>query len=441
MGDPRTLSTRPVSPADENTRLHSEDGGILSQADIPAIVRRRQHILLAAEDSRNPKFADHVCSDTSGAADLATAVEDLAAVGGEVEIAGGTYPWTEQVTINKDNAVVFGHGQSTLIQPVAGFANDTFALSFYYNINRPLTRCQVRNLRISGDGISTYTNTVHGLDFCVERGLIEDVFVQNMSGNGVQIRQVVGWSNKETRIERLQVERCANYGIYAPGVSDQHWHAMVVHDSGVANLYATSSLGGTMVSDSHFWGGNANRLSQLTQHNLHFVGGASWLSFDNCKFEHGALENTLFDATNTGGVNLAFLGCRWRNGGASAANTYSQLRFKRDSGGDYFTVTVDDGCAFVADNTQPKYNIEFDGSLQFSRIGVCRMNNAVTGKHTALGAVNGKRTTIKNRGWNSTDPNSGGDWQGVGEWGLRVYAADTGKLWEANDASSWDLLT
>lgn len=417
------LSTRTTSAADSATVIPATDGDVWVKTTIPAIVRRIGHRVVAASDSYNKEYAHYICDGTADNADLAAAIA-AAAEGDMIEMLPGTYNWAAEVTIPK-GLTIFGHGKGTIIKPVAGFANNTNALKVFKSSTEPVGYAVLRDFAIMGNGV-TYTNQVHAIDFCAYRSHMDNLFLSQLSGDGVVTRGATGWANYECSYNRMNVTGFGQYCVNSVSSTDQHWSNSDIHDAVTANLFG--KLSSTIFDNVQFYGGTQNVGGTQTIRDVH-INTSAFARFNACRFEHAQQELVFLDGGVSGGQAL-FTGCTWRNGSTQATNTYSQLRV---TGGQLWNVFIDSTCFFYADaagGQRPKYNLEFDSSLQQSRIDYPRFRDAATGPHTALGSGNGIRTTIGGQGLNAGDPNSTGNWYQNGQQGVRVWDSTNLKMWE-----------
>lgn len=83
---------------------------------------RGSSFIVAASDSRDKARADYVCDGTADEVEINTAINDLPAGGGGIQLLEGTYTLSSRIVISKNNVSIVGMGKATQIRPILTYA-------------------------------------------------------------------------------------------------------------------------------------------------------------------------------------------------------------------------------------------------------------------------------------------------------------------------------
>lgn len=371
------------------------------------------------------------------AVDAAEAEVSGGAGGAIVYFPAGTYVVSTSITVREDNIAIIGNlstadnfnvGRGTTIAPTVGFTDGAYILDIQNDgtKSRPLANVRIANIGISKKSGDTLTNTVHGMYFKVYRGHVENVFIDEMSGDSLIIQGHSGWNTYETKMYNVHSRRSGGIGLgLLSNTADMHFTDCVIHGHDGVGIYISGGASCHFVS-CHSTG---------NLYDLHMDGGGSRSKFIGCKFEAPDQHCIVLESTDGGIVDLAFVGCNINAAGTLAAdNTYDGMYIFRASGGNVVSAVIT-GCTFQqshgTNNFRYHLNITQPGSG--IRVNGCRFDSsAQTGAYFIHD--NSTRCTINNIGRNVGDPNSTGAWNGNGEQGIQVFDSNTDILYTyAND--------
>lgn len=386
--------------------------------------------------------------ETDDAAAIQSAIDAASTAAGSsggatVLFPHGSYLVSETLTVQTSNVNLMGlgtagdtnlagegQGSGTLITPAAAFANDTYVLDITSTSpTNPLSGNQIKNIRIGK--VATLSNTVHGLHYGAYRGVVEDVFIDTVSGHGIVYEGKVGWNLYETKTTRLQVRGCGQDGLrLTTGATDMHFDMSIIH--GCANsLHGVGGASNHFVN-CHFYspiqsGGSAS----TTGYNIWYEAAGSRSKFIGCKVEGADNHGVYLDGTTGGGSTFHFLGCNFNHNGDATANTYDQFHVGRTSGsGSYSGILV--GCSFQITSgswQDCRYHVNFaNGTANTWKVNDCLFDsNADTGNiNVSSSAV---RVAVNGLGFNVGDPSSTGGWNGQIQEGICVVDTGTNTIY------------
>lgn len=379
------------------------------------------------------------------------AVSAQASVGGAtVFFPHGSYLVSSTLTVRASNVNIMGMGSAgdsnkagasagsgTLITPSASFADGTYVLDITSTSSTtPLSGNQIKNIRIGK--VATLSNTVHGLHWGAYRSVVEDVFIDSMSGYGAVYEGKTGWNLYETKTSRLQVRTCGSDGLRLnSGSTDMHFDMCVIHGN-KNNLHCVSGASNHFVN-CHFYSPIIDTTDATTRassgYNIWLQGSGSRSKFVGCKLEGADNHGVFLDATSSGALDIHFLGCNFNHNG-DATDTgnsylYDQFYIGRTSGGNYFTGVLV-GCTFQITSgawSNCNYHINFSGgAARDFRVASCKFGGspAAGNVNMSSGAV---RCTLDGLGYNVGDPSSTGNWNGNGEEGMCVINTSTNTIY------------
>lgn len=343
----------------------------------------------------------------------------------------GVYRTSSQLTVESDSIALIGSqpggdnfldGLGTIIAPTEDFTDAQYVI----NVTSPDEERPRANFRMAGIGIAklqadTLTNTVGGLRLKSFKAFIQDVFIDEMTGNGCLVQGDAvaggGWNTYETKFHNVHLRRCGGVGLYlSNNTADMHFTDCVVGGNDGVGLYVTGGASCHYTS-CHFTG---------NLHNVHMDGGGSRSKWVGCKFEAADQHNVNIDATDGGMTDLHFVGCNFNAAATLAAdNTYDGFIVQRASGGNTASGVMA-GCTFQQSSgtNNPRYHLNFSSAVAANwRVEGCKFDgNAQTGafNHHA----NAVRCVINGLGINVGDPTSTGQWNANGQEGVMVR--DTG---------------
>jgi len=113
--------------------------------------------------------------------DIQSAINSLPASGGEVYIPAGTHFITGSIMITHDNISLRGAGRSTILFVSGGTNVHAIKAEACNNI-------QISDLCIDGNGDNQSLTNLHGVGFSsVQHGVISNLYVENVKGDGITI--------------------------------------------------------------------------------------------------------------------------------------------------------------------------------------------------------------------------------------------------------------
>lgn len=381
---------------------------------------------------------DGTTDDTTAIQNAIDAAETLAGTVGSASVyfPGGAYLISSTLTVQQDCIELVGcgggadsslsgvgPGVGSVLVPSADFANNTYVLNVSNDSkNRPLAGVRMRGFRIHED--TELNNTVNGIYWKVYRGFMEDVFIEDMSGNGLVIQGhgSPAWNTYESKFHNVHVRQCnGSYGMgLLSNTADMHFTDCVIQGNDGVGLYVSGGASCHYVS-CHMTG-NLN--------NVHLDGGGSRSKFIGCKFETPDQHNVFLDATDSGMADIHFAGCNINTHSQTADNTYDSFHVGRSSGGNTISGTMV-GCTFqeTTAGNSARYHINLSSAVavEWRITGVRFGNTAASGNVNHHGQA--VRCTINGLGINSGDPTSTGNWNTNGEEGIMVRDTGTNTIY------------
>jgi hypothetical protein len=310
---------------------------------------------------------------------------------------------------------------AAIITPTAGFANGGYIFNVSNSdLERSLSGVVMRDLMIGK--IATLANTVHGVYWQVYNGDMQNVHIGLLSGNGL-VLEGYDASNQayQNSFSHLEINQCGGDAIVAVANTPDHWFS----DCSIHGNQAGYSGGCSAhhFVNCHFWG-NVN--------NLKLAAGGAFPKFIGCAFREPSQHNVLLDGSAVGSnvTNFLFEGCIFRTATSLAADdTYDNIAIIRTASNGVMGGLIAN-CIFVsAGANDVRYHINLSGIVATDvHVSNCKFDgNAATAKlNHASTAV---RCLVNNLGINAGDPNSAGQWTGLGEEGVMVYDTVGGDLY------------
>ena len=225
-----------------------------------ALVRSAtQHV--CASDADDQITCDIVSNGTDDNVDIVAAITALPATGGSVSLSDGTFN-VSVITIAKDNVLIQGQGESTIVRLQNTENVDVFEGTSRSNVT-------IRDLKIDGNKINNLSGLGRGIDFAAAGTTnitIERVWVLNTSDRGIRLAdsihsRILNSIIQGTQAEGIVFEESAStfqYGLIQgntlldTGVDDSI-HALRVVGNGVvvdSNTIDTSGAFGISISAS-----------------------------------------------------------------------------------------------------------------------------------------------------------------------------------------------
>lgn len=351
---------------------------------------------------------------------------------GVVVFPPGVYKVSQTLVISNNAIVLIGTGTGqdnappatntgpgAMIVPAGDFANGTYVLRVGTSgSTAPLGGVRIYGLRISENTSDTLQNTVHGIYFKCYRGFLQDVWVEEMTGDGIVFQgrgagEGGNWNTYETKLHNCHFRRNDGSGIvlYAD-TADMHFTDVLSHGNGEYGIEWLSGASHHFVSchiHSNGHGGAG------TLNNVYITGTGSRSKFIGCKFENPGGHNFFVDCTSSGVVDLHVLGCNFNSAGAKTDNTYDNFIIYRASGGDTCSGVLV-GCSFQWTSTsenggvrKPRYHLNLTPAAADFHASELRFDaNAQTAAFDLH--ANAKFCTVNGLGKNSGNPGAAGNW-------------------------------
>ncbi len=271
--------------------------------------------------------ADYVCDGTDDDVQI-----NAALALGSVQLTDGEYTIRAPLAITKPGVGLYGTGRGhdmgvnggrlggTKIKGHSNFAGEAFILVDQVG-SYIVGMAQVGNLMCHGAGVVA---TVDGIKFKSFQGLIHDVFVDSMTGNGIHILGNVSpdpsWDSYDTAVYACMVARCGGAGLKC-GTSAADIHVtecIFAHNTGAGVEYTSGSSG--QFTQVHCYS-NKNAIW------YHGAGPGTRTKWANCKFEHSEQHGIFHDGSGgTGNASWCqYVNCGFNCNGESAHNTYDHV--------------------------------------------------------------------------------------------------------------------
>ncbi len=147
---------------------------VVTEEDLPL---RSVTLIVAASDSLDKTRADYVCDGTADQAEINTAITDLPATGGKIQLLEGTYTLSNTITILKNNVMLSGCGWGTVLYLVAG-ANTCLITVGDYSVT--CSGVEIRDMEIDGNN-ANQTSWDRGVFFYrnVTKSRIHNLHIKN----------------------------------------------------------------------------------------------------------------------------------------------------------------------------------------------------------------------------------------------------------------------
>lgn len=338
-------------------------------------------LVVAANDSDSDikDRADYVCDGTADQSEINTALGN-----GPVLLAAGTYSVTAPVTVERDFGILRGVSLEAQLVPTSGFSGSA-VVEVQDASDEIVEAATVSDLYIDG---SNYTSTeIDGVLFRTFQGVLRNVHVANMSGNGVQIlgndEADTQWSSYDCQLSDLLIKDCALAGLLT-GNDGTDFHCR-----GLTAAYCEDGIrraGGSAAqfTDFHLYGN--------TRNNIRLENGSGTRDhYTNGKIQHSGEHGVYFidgvtlgsGGTEANAVEVQFVNCDFNCNGKSNTNpgTYSivEFTFNRTANRPQFI-----GCTFgnsdgVADSNLALYGINLSSTGQEAVIVGCSFNDSLNG--------------------------------------------------------------
>jgi len=182
---------------------------------------RGSSFIVAASDSRDKERADYVCDGTADEVEINTAINNLPAGGGGIQLLEGTYDINSSIIISKNNVSIEGMGSSTIIQTVG----DIFGIHADTK-----TGISISRLKIRGSGAGNPMNV--GILFeNVTESRITGVWVTWTSNTGILVYYSEGVIISDCRVwdgraEGMYFSGCEKCSMVNNSVHDMDWEGM-----------------------------------------------------------------------------------------------------------------------------------------------------------------------------------------------------------------------
>lgn len=160
-----------------------------------------------------------VADDTAA---IQAAINALPAGGGEVILGmGARHKITTNVVIANDNVTLTGFGCGervgntqvgigSRIEPTVGVTGQAIKVQRVAD-DRPVLACTLRNFCIDGQNLGS---AVDGVLYQSNRGVVDNIAVYKMTGNGVHFKGYAGWALYDTRVMKVQCGSNAAAGMW-----------------------------------------------------------------------------------------------------------------------------------------------------------------------------------------------------------------------------------
>lgn len=329
---------------------------------------------------------DGTADDT---ASIQAAINTLSVSGGYVFMPAGRYKVTSMLTIVQDNTTLVGVGcgertnssqvgVGTRIEPTGAVTGSVIRVQRGAN-DRPVLGVILADFAIDGGGLGSAVDGVH---YRSNRGLLQNLAVYRMTGNGLHLQGYAGWSLYESRVMFCQVGQCSASGIWAETrAEDMHFTNNILFTNQYGMRVQAAS---EQITACHFY--------DNTSFGLYFDGGGTRSKVVGCKIEGNDGGGLRMDSTN-GGISDIVVAANNFADNWTTNNTQDELAI----GGQPATGIT--GCQIIGNNftnkggggagTKARYAINLiDGSAQGTTIVGNRFGIVGAGSHWATGAIN-----------------------------------------------------
>ena len=236
----------------------------------------------------------------------------------------------------------------------------TIANGAGWTASSPFNEVRLSSVRLeSQDGKTGGGGTAHGIHInnggtSGLRVMLENVYIYNMGGNGIDCGGMNGWVD----CRECDIRNNGGIGVQANSVNDWHFYGGVI---------CTNTLQGVLLagaSQCAFYGTNifANGQANLQLFCSPALGNGEH-NFFGCMFDYSAQHGVIYDIRGTGGVQ--FWGCTFSACGVGSTNLYSDCLISSAAN----NKATFNGCIWQANNAQnpartEHYALEFQGTTQ-----------------------------------------------------------------------------
>lgn len=345
--------------------------------------------------------ADYVCDGTADQTEINTA---LALNAGGVILSGGLFTVSAPITILSNGQTLTGvgpgasgvgtagepYGKGTTIKVASGFSGTAVIRAAYttgqaYSSNA-LQYATIANLAI--DGNSRTGSGIDGIHFRSYQGSIDNVIVDQCSGNGIHINGYSGWSTYDSRFERLILARNGLAGFrFGAQADDCHLMNAVIFDN-LGPGIEIDDAASEQITQVHCYSNDT--------HGIHLKNRGDRTKIVNSKIEGNGFNGLFLDGTTAMASGVQITGCNFGSNGSTTTNTYAHIRLDSGTSGGWGTTIV--GNTFgnpygstnlchsaIYLNSQPRYTL-IEG------------NNFVDGTLGQVGAATAQVTITANPG-------------------------------------------
>lgn len=295
-----------------------------------AAVNRPFSVVVAASDSdtKIKAKADFPCDGTADEVQLNLAVAALAATGGTIIVAPGTYNLAASWVIDKDSVTVIGGGvggrqgaastgRGTFIKAATGVTTAVVLVKQAADV-RPLQSVILRDLNVDGNSIGA---AVDGIYFSSFEGLVNHCHVHNCTGDGISV-QGYGptpgpqWTTYDTIVSDCHCDHNTLAGVHLQVYAgDVHVLFNVIEDNSTHGIHLQAAgdqiVGGQIYSN--------------TIHGIYLDNSGAQTQIQDVKIENNNQSAIYFDATTTGPSQVMITGCGFRLNCRGANNTYDVI--------------------------------------------------------------------------------------------------------------------
>lgn len=249
-----------------------------------------------------------VADDTNA---IQAALDAVPTTGGIVFVPAGRAKISATLLVKNDNITLLGAGcgervsntqvgQGTRFEPTSAVTGAAIRVQRVAN-DRPVLGVLMKDFTIDGQSLGS---AVDGLHYRSNRGLIENVAVYRMSGNGFHLQGYAGWSLYDTRLYGLQAGANAAAGFYGDTrAEDLHMtNCILFGNQDGARLQSASE----QIVGCHFY--------DNTRYGVFFDAGGTRSKLLGCKVEGNKGGGARLETTSGNGMSgIQIIGCGFAN--------------------------------------------------------------------------------------------------------------------------------
>ncbi len=386
------------------TATHVQD----KRVEVPRATAHALYVIASDYATAFPdaaRAADYVCDGTGDEVEINAALAALPSTGGRLVLSPGLFSIQNPIQVSKNAITIEGSGvgdspssstpsKGTMLEVAASGAtglNSNFVLRLEGTTSaKPSYGPVVRHLVIRGASRGT---TVGGLLYRGIRGMIFNVQINTMTGDGVYVRGYTaaeagnadGWSTYDSEFAYVQSFSNAGRGFYVgeSRAEDCHFVGCLAFSNTSHGAEFTGSS--QQVVNCHFYSNGGNGI---------LIGSSnSRTKISNCKIEHN-LDNLVINGFATQVSNCGFKGMQTTGGnvhiliGATASSPMI-LGCWGEATGDTNTRKVD---SFLSITAGAQRVIFVGNNMGNDYLAAPIVNNGTTGQ-------NGGAIIRDNRGW------------------------------------------